>query len=86
MRILRALLLSLSLCLFSALACAEVININTADAETLVTLQGVGEKRAAAIVEYRAKYGPFESVDELVKVKGIGPKTVEKNRDNMTVE
>ena len=64
----------------------EPVNINTADAETLATLQGIGEKRAEAIIDYRNRYGPFVSVDDLVKVKGIGVKTVEKNRDRMTVE
>jgi competence protein ComEA len=64
----------------------EPVNINTADAETLATLQGIGEKRAEAIIDYRSRHGPFVSVDDLVKVKGIGDKTLEKNRDRMTVE
>lgn len=86
MKILRALLLTLLLCVLSINATAEPVNINTADAQTLATLEGIGEKRAEAIIEYRAEHGAFESVDDLIKVKGIGPKTVEKKRDSMTVE
>lgn len=86
MKILRALLLSVLL-LFPHVGVAdEPVNINTADVQTLATLEGIGEKRAAAIIEYRTKHGAFESVDDLVKVKGIGPKTVEKNRGNMSVQ
>lgn len=65
---------------------AEPVNINTADAQTLATLEGIGEKRAEAIIEYRSKHGPFMSIEDLVKVKGIGVKTLEKNRDNMAVQ
>lgn len=65
---------------------AGPVNINTADAKTLdKALVGVGPKGAAAIVDYRAKHGPFKSVDDLQKVKGIGKKAVEKNRANMTL-
>lgn len=65
---------------------AGPVNINTADAETLtMEIKGVGEKRAQAIIQHREAHGPFESVDDLVTVKGIGEKLVEMNRDNMTV-
>lgn len=65
---------------------AGPVDINTADVATLsASLQGVGEKRAQAIVEYRNANGPFKTVDELRQVKGIGAVTVEKNRDNLTV-
>jgi competence protein ComEA len=64
-----------------------VVNINTADAATLaVMLDGVGESRANAIVEYRKANGPFETADELVEVKGIGKAVVEKNRGRITVK
>lgn len=58
----------------------EKININTATAEQLTKIKGVGPKLAAAIVEYREKNGPFESVDALTKVKGIGQRIVEQNK------
>ncbi len=61
-------------------ASEEKININTATAEQLIKLKGVGPKLAAAIVEYREKNGPFESVDALTKVKGIGKRIVEQNK------
>jgi len=63
------------------------VNINTADAATLaVMLDGVGESRARAIVEYRTANGPFESPDALADVKGIGDSVVEKNRSRIKVK
>ncbi|MBC6907460.1 helix-hairpin-helix domain-containing protein [Saccharophagus sp. K07] len=57
------------------------VNINTASADALAEiLNGVGPAKAAAIVAYRDEHGPFTSVDDLIKVKGIGPATLEKNR------
>ena len=47
------------------------VNINTADATVLTTLNGIGPKRAQAIIEYREKNGKFKSLDELTKIKGI---------------
>lgn len=63
---------------------AEPVNVNTADAETLAAaLYGVGEKTASAIVEYREEHGPFDSVEELLQVKGIGPGTLKRNRKDI---
>ncbi len=68
------------------LACAAQVNINTADAETIsAELNGIGLSKAEAIVEYRKKHGPFKSVDDLSLVKGIGEKTVDKNRHDIRV-
>lgn len=64
---------------------SERVNINTASAGELATLKGVGAKTAQAIVDYREMFGRFESVDDLTKVKGIGDKTLEKNRHRLTV-
>ena len=65
---------------------AAPVDINSADVKTLdKSLVGVGPKSAQAIVDYRAKNGPFETVDDLAKVKGIGKATIEKNRSNLTV-
>jgi competence protein ComEA len=75
--------LVLASCLFgfSLLAQAEVVNINTADAKALATaIAGVGLAKAEEIVRYRELHGPFGSIDELTMVRGIGAKTVEKNR------
>ncbi|UCG44450.1 MAG: ComEA family DNA-binding protein [candidate division WOR-3 bacterium] len=61
------------------------ININTATAELLERLPGVGPKTAQRIVEYREAQGRFSSVDELMNVKGIGPKKLEQIRPLATV-
>jgi competence protein ComEA len=67
-------------------AFAAPVDINTADAKTLAKeLKGIGTDRAEAIVQYRKENGPFRSIDDLVKVKGIGKKTVESNRANLVV-
>jgi competence protein ComEA len=67
-------------------AWAAPVNINTAEAPALMAaIKGVGEKKAQAIVQYRKQHGPFKSVDELANVPGIGEKTVEKNRNNLTI-
>ncbi len=73
--------------IFAALANAGQININTADVPALTKeMQGVGKTRAEAIIAYRKKNGPFRSVDELLKVNGIGNRTVEKNRQNIILK
>ena len=78
--------LILSLALAGAAIAGETVNINTADAATIDrVLVNVGPAKAEAIVAYRSEHGGFKSVDELANVKGIGLKTVEKNRDQMTV-
>ena len=67
-------------------AWADVVNVNTASMEELSTsLVGVGEKRAAAIIEYREKNGPFQSIEGLLEVNGIGEVILEKNRDRITL-
>lgn len=60
------------------------INVNTATAAELQALPGIGPKKAAAIVDYRSANGPFKRVDDLVEVKGIGPKTLSKLRSLVT--
>ena len=64
---------------------ANTVDINTADAKTLETLDGVGPSKAQAIIEYRQANGPFKSPDDLGKVKGIGDKTLEANRERISV-
>ncbi|MFU8878135.1 MAG: ComEA family DNA-binding protein [Wenzhouxiangellaceae bacterium] len=65
----------------------EPVDINTATVEQLAeALNGVGEAKARAIVEYRETNGPFSHPDELVNVRGIGLATVDKNRELIRVE
>ena len=61
------------------------ININTADVEELMKLPGVGRTLATRIVKYRKKHGHFRSVNQLIKVKGIGPKKLKKIKKMATI-
>jgi competence protein ComEA len=61
-----------------------LINLNTASAETLSTLPGIGPVKAQAIIAYRER-NPFQSVDQITSVSGIGPATYEKIRGLITV-
>ena len=60
------------------------VDINTADEETLMTLPGIGETRAKAIVAYRAEHGPFRYVEELLSVPGIGEGILNELMDHIT--
>ncbi len=62
------------------------ININTATAEELATLEGIGEMKAESLIEYRDNQGHFAKVEDLKNVKGIGDKIFEKIKDQITVE
>ena len=86
MNILKSLVPALALSFPLLASAASPVDINTADATTIAAaLNGIGESKARAIVEYREKHGPFRSADELAKVKGVGLKTVEKNREQIRV-
>ncbi len=85
MNFIKNLVLGLSLSLASLAAFAAQVNLNTATTAQLETLNGIGAAKAEAIVAYRSAHGGFKSIDELADVKGIGDKTVEKNREQMTV-
>lgn len=63
-----------------------LVNVNTADRETLMTLPGIGETKARAIIDYRMQYGGFTSPGDLEKVKGIGSGIVDKIRDRIVFE
>ena len=65
---------------------AEVVDINRADAETMIAnWKGIGEKKARAIISYRKKNGPFKSIDDLLNVKGIGEGLIKKNKRYMSL-
>jgi competence protein ComEA len=79
--------LVLALGIANAAIAAEPVDVNTATVEQLAeALNGVGESKARAIVEYRESNGPFTHIDELINVRGIGMATVDKNRDMLRVE
>lgn len=72
------------LALFAGQLFAKPVNINTANAKTISqSLPGIGMKKAEAIIQYRNKYGPFKTLSDLVKVRGIGEKTVQKNKQDI---
>lgn len=62
-----------------------LVDLNTAGAEELDTLTGIGPALAQAIIDYRAEHGAFESVDELLEVKGIGEAKLEGLRGEVTI-
>ena len=86
MKMIRILLTSLTLAV-SSFVYAGPIDINTADVKSLIkNVKGVGFKKAQAIVAYREKHGLFNQIEELIKVKGIGRKLLDKNRDIIFIE
>ena len=63
----------------------KLVNINTAGIKELSTLTGIGEAKAKKIIDYREDNGGFKSIDEIMKVKGIGKATYEKFKANITI-
>jgi comEA protein len=66
-------------------AAAEKINLNSATVEQLQSLPGIGPSTAKGIVEYRAKAGKFNRIEEIMNVKGIGEKKFQKIKDRLTL-
>jgi competence ComEA-like helix-hairpin-helix protein len=64
---------------------SALLNLNSANAEALDSLPGIGPARAASIVQYRAQHGPFRSMDELGRVPGVGPAALARLRDHLAV-
>ena len=84
MNILKSLIIAATLLAQTALA---AVNVNTAPAEKIAEeLKGIGLKKAQAIVAYRKANGDFKTVESLTEVKGIGLKTVEKNRKEIQLK
>lgn len=62
------------------------VNINTADAETLMTLNGIGKAKAEAVIAYREEHGRFRSIEEIREVNGIKDSVFERIKESITVE
>lgn len=61
------------------------VNLNTATVAELDSVKGIGPSKAQAIVDYRAKNGPFKSLDDLKNIKGFGDKSIARMKDELTV-
>ncbi len=85
METLRKYLFVLLLALPAIVFADELVNINTANKETLMSIKGIGEARAEAIIKYREQNGPFRSVEQLREVEGIGNAVIEAGRSVLTV-
>jgi len=73
--------------IFTAVWAAGPVNVNTASAEEISeSLKGIGLSKAPLIVSYREANGSFHHVDELANVKGLGLKTIDRNRDLITLQ
>jgi competence protein ComEA len=81
----KRLLLAIFICFTIYGIASAAVNINTATKEELTTLQGIGEKRARDIIDFRTKNGPFKSIDDLEKVPGIGPGRMKQIRSQLSV-
>ncbi len=78
-------LIVLTLLFLTVNVALAAININTADKDTLISLPGVGEKKAEAIIAYRKDH-PFKTVKDIQNVKGIGEKVFEKISKDITTK
>jgi competence protein ComEA len=64
---------------------AQPVNINTANSEQLQTVPGIGPATAGKILQMRKSYGAFKSVDDLLAIRGLGPKRLDKMRKYLSV-
>ena len=62
------------------------VDVNTAGLDELQRLTGIGPALAQRIIDYREEHGPFQSVEDLLEVKGIGEATLEKFREDVTLD
>lgn len=86
MKALRIVTLFCVLALMPGLAFGSKININTAGAQTLQKLDGIGPSRAQAIIDYREHNDGFQTLAELKKVRGVGEHTLDVNRERIVLQ
>ena len=80
------LIVAVVFCVTTGLALANPVNVNTATAaEIAEALNGVGKSKAESIVKERETNGPYKSLDDLTRVKGIGAATISKNKESIVV-
>ncbi|MEA1867652.1 MAG: helix-hairpin-helix domain-containing protein [Thermodesulfobacteriota bacterium] len=82
---LKSFMASIVLVLFLFISAFAAINLNTADKAALESLSGIGPAKASAIIKYRDENGSFKSVEELLNVKGIGPKMLDKIKEQVEI-
>ncbi len=63
----------------------QLVYLNKSTLEQLVTLKGIGHKKAHAIIDYRQQIGEFKTVEELLNIKGVGNKVLEDNQDRLRI-
>ena len=76
---------SIFLVLFLFISAFAAINLNTADKVALESISGIGPAKANAIIKYRDEHGSFKTVDELLNIKGIGPKMLENIKEQVEI-
>ncbi len=76
---------SVILVLFLFISAFAAVNINSADEAALESVNGIGRAKAAAIIKYRKDHGPFKTLNELLKVKGIGPNVLNKIKGQVEI-
>lgn len=86
MKHIRLIFLTLFILFSGVVASAEKININTANKETLMMINGIGDKKADLIIAYRKENGAFKSVDALANIKGISSNMLDKNRAVLSIK
>jgi competence protein ComEA len=63
----------------------QTVNINKSNVSELITLKGIGESKARAIINYRQKFGSFKRISELSEVNGVGTKIINDNKSRLTI-
>jgi competence protein ComEA len=82
---LKSMFLSIFLIFFLFISAFAAINLNTADKAALESISGIGPAKAEAIIKYRDEHGSFKSIDELLNIKGIGPKVLENIKEEVEI-